>query len=335
MGRRSSTPRAGFTLIELLVVIAIIAILIGLLLPAVQKVREAASRMKCSNNLKQMGLALHNYHDTNGYLPVGYNTANVTGWGTTETAQRTAWEGTGWTASLLPYLEQQNIYNQLNTFVQTYPGMGNSGPGSVAAGTQSPVYGFQMKMYTCPSNIRPLVGWDGVAELTSYLGVAGTVSGYPNPTKDGVLYATTGGKGPTLVQITDGTSNTVAIGERPCTGDVSWGWGFGCWGVSCESNTISNIQYAWGDGDIILGSNDVAMIGSSGCGDPSTNVGFKAPINPFTTGEQDIAHFWSFHIGGANFLYADGHVQFLSYASGQSIFPALATATGGEVFTSP
>jgi prepilin-type processing-associated H-X9-DG protein len=303
--------------------------------------------MQCSNNLKQMGLALHNHHDTYGAFPVGYNIASVTGWGTTETANRYTWEGTGWTVALLPYLEQGNLYNQELAFVTANPGQGNAGPGTPppAGNTQCPAYGFQMKMFTCPSNARPLVAWDGVAELTSYLGNAGTVSGLnpsgvPGPTQDGVLFAATQGtKGVMLVQITDGTSNTVAIGERPCTPDVSWGWGFGCWGVAVESS-YSNIQFAYGDGDIILGSNDVGMIlndGLNGCNDPPTMVGFQAPWDPFGKkgGEDDIAHFWSFHTGGANFLFCDGHVQFVSYSAGQSVFPAMCTRAGGEVFTMP
>jgi prepilin-type N-terminal cleavage/methylation domain-containing protein/prepilin-type processing-associated H-X9-DG protein len=340
MGTHLKARRPGFTLIELLVVIAIIAILVGLLLPAVQKVREAAARMKCSNNLKQFGLALHNYHDTYGTLPVGYNTAQVNGWGTQEVGLHYQWEGTAWTHAILPYIEQANLYSQLVAFTQANPGQGNAGPtGYDGNPLQAPAYGFQEPLYTCPSSARPKIGWDGVAALTSYLGVAGTVSGYPAPTADGVLYPVLNGKGCTLVSITDGTSNTVAIGERPPTSDGAWGWAFAPWGITCES-TDPTIQYAYGDGDVVLGSNDVAMItgdGPNGCNDPVTMVGFQTPRDPSARlgGENDIAHFWSYHIGGANFLFADGHVQFVNYAAGQSVFPAMATRAGGEVFTMP
>src|SRR5437868_6791709 len=108
---RTRSPRRGFTLIELLVVIAIIGVLIGLLLPAVQKIREAASRIQCTNNLKQIGLALHSYHNTNGSFPPGYIDGNTDPASTPDNDVGPGW---GWAAFLLPYLEQGNAFNQIN-----------------------------------------------------------------------------------------------------------------------------------------------------------------------------------------------------------------------------
>jgi prepilin-type N-terminal cleavage/methylation domain-containing protein/prepilin-type processing-associated H-X9-DG protein len=291
--------RIGFTLIELLVVIAIIAILVGLLLPAVQKVREAAARTQCENNLKQMGIALHMFQDTNGVLPSGfYNSGTFT--------------YTGWQLQLLPFLEQASLWQQSVTYLTANPG-----------GTDSsafPAVGYQMKTFICPVNMRATVEpYGGVNyELTSYMGVAGTTSGGASgPSGDGVLYS---GSHVHLTDITDGTSNTLVVGERPCTGDLYYGWGFAPYGNG------------YGDGDTVIGTRDTYL--ATSMGDLATNVGLQQPRQPMTSAEIDGAHFWSFHTNGANFLFCDGSVHFLPY-SANNVLPQLGTRGMGDTFTPP
>src|SRR5438552_4181475 len=134
---RGSSHRRGFALSELLVVIAIIAVLIGLLLPAVQKVREAAARMSCTNNLKQIGLALHSYHDANNRFPPGYIDGNTNPASTPDNDVGPGW---GWASFLLPYIEQGNVYNQID-FKQ-----------GVATGNNAAVSQLPLKIHQCPSD---------------------------------------------------------------------------------------------------------------------------------------------------------------------------------------
>ncbi len=289
--------RTAFTLIELLVVIAIIAILIALLVPAVQKVRGAAARTQCANNLKQTGLALHNYHNANKHFPAGYYSSGK-------------FTYTGWQLQLLPYLDQVHLWDLSNTYLQANQGGTDS--------TAFPAVDFKMAVFICPVNTRPKeMVWSGVTyEITSYMGITGTSSNNPI-SADGVLYS---GAQVKLTGITDGSSNTVAVGERPCTGDLYYGWGFAPYGTGA------------GDGDTVLGSQDTALAATMG--DVPTNVGFRPPTAPGGTAEIDGAHFWSFHPGGAHFLFCDGTVRFLAY-SANSVLHQLCTRAGGETFTLP
>ncbi len=234
--------RRGFTLIELLVVIAIIAILIGLLLPAVQKVRNAAARTQCQNNLKQMGLAMHNYHDVYHALPPAF-------------AKPSMW---GWAVWLLPYIEQDNLYAALN------PTRTNL---TLNALTTQP-----LKVYTCPADpsdvIHPYYG--GLAK--SDYAVSEQVSD--------------GGSAINILTITDGTSNTLMIGERDMVNQVAAVWA-GRVSVSGVASVIGrptwplNTPYAGGTG---------CCAGDTGC----TRYAFS-----------------SLHTGGTNFAFCDGSVHFL------------------------
>jgi prepilin-type N-terminal cleavage/methylation domain-containing protein/prepilin-type processing-associated H-X9-DG protein len=219
--RRTELPSArqaaeGFTLIELLVVIAIIAVLIGLLLPAVQKVRAAASNASCQNNLKQIGIALHSYHDANGKLPAP------------RSATSTAfWSYPGWMCHVLPYIEQDNLERGVQANF-------NASIGTV------------VKTFGCPMDPRtgsispPYSPGGGVqAGLTSYLGVTGSDNDanaqYSGP-RNGIFDV--GQLGIPLTAVTDGLSNTLMVGERPPSTDLFWGW----WSTSDYDNLLSTRQ---------------------------------------------------------------------------------------------
>jgi prepilin-type N-terminal cleavage/methylation domain-containing protein len=207
---RSRTSPKAFTLIELLVVLAILSVVAGLLLPAVQRAREAANRTECLNNLKQIGLALHGYHNTYGSFPHAYDCRALFN------NPSKIWDGTQWLVTkswatlILPFLAQDNLAQQ---GYAAYQGLG-------------------LAVYHCPSDQRstglwtsPKFGTDG---MTDYLAVTGTDTFQPFPNgaswrdhNDGVMY---GSSHIRLTQICDGTSNTVLVGERPPSPDLFWGW---------------------------------------------------------------------------------------------------------------
>jgi prepilin-type N-terminal cleavage/methylation domain-containing protein/prepilin-type processing-associated H-X9-DG protein len=294
--------RRAFTLIELLVVIAIIAILLGLLLPAVQKVREAAARIQCENNLKQIGLACHSYHDVNRALPPGYLATDPYRDGATDTSP-----GWGWAAFLLPYLEQNNLFAQFN----------------LAQPVQnSPAIQTMVKVYLCPSDTPPPTPFPitdalgntlALAAPCSYAATVGQdASDVADPTGDGVFYRNSQTR---LTDITDGTSQTVMVGDR-----------------------------AWADSEGIWAGAISGGVMRAGPRNPWQNATGPAPnlvlahnnwINIKTDADGGLDDFSSYHTNGVNIVFADGSVHFLRSITADGpqrrAFWALGTRAGGEV----
>jgi prepilin-type N-terminal cleavage/methylation domain-containing protein/prepilin-type processing-associated H-X9-DG protein len=326
MVRRREGPsergRPGFTLIELLVTIAIIAVLIGLLLPAVQKVRESANRVQCQNNLKQFGLAFHNFESTTGVLPPSQGRQNK------GPPQFPSWTGRNWITwsyPLLPHLEQQALFALGEKVV---PPTAITPPGA-AYGDQNSFVAQSPKVFQCPSDpfvTRGSVQMDATGSfygLTNYGVSSGTDSfWFTNslPEKnDGVMYANSHTR---LSDIRDGTANTIMAGEQTFTDRNFAALGFPEWQLIYRAAI-------WRVGNWPpLGWVRV----------PLDQINFL--IDPTLTGTAASQAFTkkslcysSLHPGGANFLFSDGSVRFLNQSLSLLTLQALVTRAGGEALS--
>jgi len=326
----------AFTLIELLVVIAIIAVLIGLLLPAVQKVREAAARIRCQNNLKQMGLALHNHHDSVGYLPPAIVNSGRWSGGVSAPASLSFYPSDGaWYVYnhsgfvfMLPYLEQDNLYKQYDFTVPgslSNPVNAALPPTAGALTSTHPnalVQSQKLKVFTCPSDKDPevIISNSGASDYyqrpntarSNYLFSAGGLTDYNGPNDWSVSYAGAFGHNTKvkLPEIRDGTSNTIAIGES----------------VQVKSGTASIFGPYWGSGT------HTATIGYTPSSDPRFNI--NALWSATCQLGPSCVYAWvfsSYHSNGANFVMCDGSVRFISQSIPYATFFALNTRAGGEV----
>jgi prepilin-type N-terminal cleavage/methylation domain-containing protein/prepilin-type processing-associated H-X9-DG protein len=313
---KDSLKRAGFTLIELLVVIAIIGILIALLLPAVQKVRAAANRTKCQNGLKNLGLALHNYHDTDGMLPPGLDDT-----GRPPNGTNVYWYWS-WMARLLPYIEQDNLYQTAKTWSMNDSAHYPWNDSNLALHTPMP-------MYQCPADDRTLIASNvtetqkGVTStvdvaFTTFLGVSGirTFGLIGQSKQEGIFYKDSKTK---FSDVIDGLSNTLMVGERPPSKDLVYGWWFAGAGQTDYGGNYT------GSSDVVLGMNEYNT-----SGDPSCSRGPYRFMAGDLQNNCDQFHFWSLHEGGANFLMGDGSIHFITYSVSDPVMQALATRAGGE-----
>lgn len=299
---RSTKKHSAFTLIELLVVIAIIGVLIALLLPAVQKARESANRVKCQNNFHQIGIALHSYHGNHNSFPSGYlwkprmpdvPTQTDPGW--------------SWAALLLPYLEQDNLQRQINF------------RSSVSDPTNEAIRTAVLSIFICPTDqqtglfqIQTTTGLSFSAATNSYAACFGGLVeiGDRPGCGNGVFYRNSRVR---IADITDGSSNTFAVGERAAL------FAQAPWAGAVSTGTVR----------ITPG----APVSSTAVEDAPVQILAHCGSHALNDNQSDPDDFFTPHVGTAFFLFADGSVRPVSVKTDVDIIRALATRNGGEVIS--
>lgn len=343
MNVRSHRSRQAFTLVELLVVIAIIGILVALLLPAIQAAREAARRTQCSNNLKQLGIAMQNFHDTYKTLPPGGINDDTGEW--------------GWGVWMLPFIEQGVLYDQLVADTTNFFPLPSfqSGPimyRGAQVNLDSPPFGSSrtyantyaagggvvktiLPAYVCPSDVLPSTDNNGMGKSNYCGNIGNTVGVWGAATGWNYNFSCGGPKGSSqngmflfandnsniwsvrLADIVDGTSTTIAVGEATVSQNVS------------PSNTGDGAFPVWAGGNEQRGCGDLQGLGSW-----LRIIDTNFFINRRTGNESDVS-FGSLHPGGAQFMFADASTHFISEAVDTLIYRALGSRNGGEAVSIP